>query len=42
MESFINYLKDLAAATGAGSARYTMTYDDGSTVTINYKHNKIK
>lgn len=42
MEGFINYLRDLAATTGAGSARYTMTFSDGSTVTIIYKPNKIK
>ena len=37
MENFIDYLKDLADSTGAGAARYTMTYGDGSTVTIIYK-----
>lgn len=37
MENFIDFLKDLAASTGAGVARYTMTYEDGSTVTIIYK-----
>lgn len=42
MESLINYLRDLANSTGAGSARYTMTYEDGSTVTIIYKPNKTK
>lgn len=37
MEDLVNYLRDLANSTKAGSARYTMTYSDGSTVTIIYK-----